>query len=183
VSEGSDKRDPDPLGNAAEGFEQHEKALLEEAMARMQRSIPEGATVGEAIAAMQRAMLEDDDARELLMRTAAIQLQNRGYINTYFEELAAKLADPQSEWTAERIAATTGKPLSGEELDLMSKLREGLERQLPDIPDVSQREARIVQLLKEDRELGTLASRLARLALGGGTLPPGDRGDPGGASR
>lgn len=168
------KPDEDPnetLKGAAQDFEDHERQLFDELMARMQRNIPEGATVAEAIAEMRRAVTEDDEARELVLRVAIIQSQSHGYIRTYFEQLAAQLADPRSRVTA----ALSGRPLSREELDLMQRLGSELDRRLPpDLPE-AEREARIIELLKEDEELASLASRLERLAAGGGILPPHER--------
>jgi len=173
MTAGSNSEPADPLEGASEAFEEHEKDLLAKAMARLQRDIPEGATVGGAVREMRRAMLEDDDARELLLRVAVVQNQNRGHIRTYFEELSAKAADLDVEYTA----AIRGRPMSEEELELMKRLGEEIDRRLPpDLPD-AEREARVVQLLKEDEELAKLASRLERLAAWGGTLPPHERAD------
>lgn len=158
------------LGNAARAFEEHERELFEELMTRIQRDIPEGATVEEAVAEMRRAILEDDDARELLLRSAVMQNQNHGYIRSHFEQLSAKLADPRS-----RVSpAMWGRPLSREERDLMQRLGDEIDRRLS--PDLSEeeRDARIVELLKEDEELAKMAARLERLAAGGGATPPWD---------
>jgi hypothetical protein len=173
MTAGSDREPDDPLKGASESFEEHERDLLEELTARVQRDIPKGATVGEAIAEMQRAMFEEEDVSELLLRTAVLQNLNRGYIRTYFEELSAKQADLGADFTA----AIRGRPLSREELDLMQKLGEEIDRRLPpDLPE-DERGARVVQLLKEDEELAKMASRLERLAAWGGTLPPHEQAD------
>jgi hypothetical protein len=168
LNSGPEKDSDDRLEGAGQAFEQHERELFEELLARAQRDIPEGATVAEAMAEMRRAIAEDDDARELLLRVSIIQSQNRGYIRSYFEQLNAKLADPGTRLTA----AMGGRNLSREELDLMQRLGEELDRRLP--PDLSEaeRETRVVELLKEDEELAHMASRLERLALWGGKLPP-----------
>lgn len=163
----------DALEGAARDFADHERELFEEVMSRMQRDIPEGATVADAVAEMRRAMTEDEDVREMVLRVAIIQNQSHGYIRSYFEQLAAKTADPQSRVTA----AISGRQLSQEELDLMQRLGRELDRRIP--PDLSEaeRETRVVELLKEDPELASLASRLERLAAWGGTLPPHERPD------
>jgi len=160
----------DLLGNAGRAFEEHERELLEELMARVQRDISEGATVSEAVAEMRRAATEDDDARELLLRLAVMQNQNHGYIRSHFEHLSARLADPRSRVGPE----IRGRPLSQEELELTQKLGEEIDRRLP--PDLSEeeRDARVVKLLEEDEELAKMAARLERLAAGGGVTPPWD---------
>jgi hypothetical protein len=172
LSSGADKDPDDTLDAAGRAFEEHERELFDELLTRVQRGIPEGATVGEAMAEMRRAISEDDDARELLLRVTIIQNQNRGYIRSYFERLNAKLADPGTKYTAEM----GGRCLSQEELDLMQRLGEELDRRIP--PDLSEaeREARVVELLEEDEDLASMASRLERLAVWGGTPPP--REDP-----
>jgi hypothetical protein len=171
VSSRPEKDSDDPLEGAGEAFEEHERKLFDELMARMQRDIPKGATVSEAMAEMRRAITEDEDARELCLRVAIIQNQNRGYIRSYFEQLAAKLADPGTKYTA----AMGDRRLSREELDLIQRLGEELDRRLP--PDLSEaeRETRVVELLEEDEELASMASRLERLAAGGGAIPPHER--------
>jgi hypothetical protein len=174
MTKDSDGESKDPLKGAFESFEEHEKDLFEEVMSRIQRDIPDGATVGEAIAEMRRAMLKDDDARDLLLRVAVLQSQNRGYIRNHFEELSAKqAADIGTKYTG----AIRGRPLSGEEQDLMERLGEEIERRLPRDLSEAEREARVVELLEEDEELARMASRLERLALWGGTLPPHERFD------
>jgi hypothetical protein len=173
LSSGPEKDPDDALEGAGRAFEEHERGLLEELLGRVQRDISGGATVGEAMAEMRRAMVEDEDVRELLLRVVTIQNQNRGYIRTYFEQLNAKVADPGTKYTA----AMGGRRLSEEELDLMQRLGAELDRRLP--PDLSEaeREARVVEILKEDEELARLASRLERLAAWGGAIPPHE--DPG----
>lgn len=170
----SNREPEDALKGASEAFEEHEKNLLEEAMARVQRGISKGATVGEAIREMRRAMLEDDDARELLLRMAVLQNQSQGYIRTYFEELSAK----QAAGIGSKYAAVArDRPLSEEELDLMDRLGEEIDRRLPPGLSEVEREAHVVQLLKEDEGLARMASRLERLAAWGGKLPPHEQPD------
>lgn len=149
-------------------FEEHEQKLFEELLARVQRDIPEGATVGEAMAEMRRAIAQDEDARDLLLRVSIIQEQNRGYIRSYFEQLAAKLADPGNKYAA----AMSGRRLSQEEMDLMHRLGDELDQRLPSDLSEAEREARVVELLQEDQELAGLASRLERLAARGGARWP-----------
>ncbi len=156
----------DPLEEAGRAFEEHERELFNELIARAQRDIPEGATVSEAIAEMKRAIAEDDDARELLFRVTAIQMQNRGYIQTHFEEMTAKEVEPEPRYSAGH--------LSQEALDLMQRIGEEVERRLP--PDLAEaeREARVAELLREDEELAALASRLERLMNQDGAPPPNE---------
>lgn len=155
-----DREHGDPLRAAAEAFEEHERDLLDEVMARIQRDIPGDATVGEAIEEMQRAMLEDEDAQELLFRTALLQNRGSGYIRTRFEGLAAAQSEDL------HIQYTTARPMSEEALNLMTRLGDEVEKRLPSGLSEAEREARVVELLREDEELAELASRLERL------LPP-----------
>jgi hypothetical protein len=168
VSSGPEKESDDALEGAGRDFEEHEKKLLEELLGRVQQDISEGATVDEAIAEMRRATVEDEDVRELLLRVAVIQNQNRGYISTYFEQLNAEAVNLETKYTA----AMGGRGLSGEELDLMRRLSAELDRRLPPELSEAEREARVVEILKEDEELARIASRLEQLAAWGGTLPP-----------
>lgn len=50
---------------------------------------------------MKRAAVEDDDARELLLRVADLQQANRGYLRSRFTEVGEEGFD-----TAERRAST-----------------------------------------------------------------------------
>lgn len=120
------------------------------------------------MAEMRRAISEDKDARELLQRVAIIQNQNRGYIRSYFEQLNAQMADPGTRLNP----AMSGRRLSREELDLMQRLGEELDRRLPPHLSESDRQARVLELLDEDEELARMASRLERLAAWGGAPPP-----------
>lgn len=148
-----DRSPEDPLKGAGEAFEEHEKDLVDKLMARIQRDIPPGATVGEAIAEMQRAMAEDDDAKELLFRIVAVQNQNSGYISTQFEEASTR-----------HVQYTSA--MSREELELMQRLGEEIEARLPPGLSEAEREARVIRLLTEDEELAEMASRLERLTEG-----------------
>jgi hypothetical protein len=168
LSSGAEKDSDGTLEGAGRAFEEHEQKLLEELMTRAQRDIPEGATVGEAMAEMRRAITEDDDARELLLRVTIIQSQSRGCIRSHFEQLNAKLADPEIKYTA----AMGGQRLTQEQLDLLQQLGDELDRRLPSDLSEAEREARVIELLEEDEELASIASRLERLAFWGGNLPP-----------
>lgn len=161
-------KEDDPLDNAGQAFEQHEQELLEKLTARAQQGIPPGATVGEAIEEMQRAIVEDDDARELLERVAIIQSQNSGYIRSRFEQADAELADMHRQYTS----AGPGGPLSREALDLMKELADELDRRLPSGISETEREAQVARLLQEDEELASLASRIERLTAGTWMAPP-----------
>ncbi|HSC20982.1 MAG TPA: hypothetical protein VLC07_04570 [Solirubrobacterales bacterium] len=158
----------------SEAFEEHEKALFEETMARLHRDIPEDATVAEAIEEIRRAVMEDDDAKELALRMLVLKDHSHGFIHTHADELAAQRADEDPTYTA----AIGGRPPSKEELDLMMQLGQELERRLPDGLSESERESRVVELLQEDETLARLVSRLERLGRHGGSLPPHGRSDP-----
>jgi hypothetical protein len=163
----SSREPEDPLKGASDAFEEHERALMEEAMARLHRDIPAGATVAEAVEEMRRAMAEDEDARELLLRMVVLQNHNHGYIRNRFDEVAEDQEDGDVKYTA----AIGGRPISEEELDLMMQLGAELERRLPsDLPE-AEREARVPELLQEDEELATLVARLKRLQASGPVAP------------
>lgn len=135
-------------------------------MARVQRDIPPGATVAEAMAEMRRAVSEDEDAQELLFRVTTIQGQNSGYISSYFESLPDKLEGLEPKYRA----TAKGRAISKEELELMQRIGDELEKRLP--PDLSEeeREAQAIDLLMNDEELAPLAARLERLTEEGGPL-------------
>src|ERR1044072_9391390 len=157
----------DPLKAASEAFEEHEKALFEETMARLHRDIPEDATVGVAIEEIRRASLEDDDARDLALRMLVLRDHGHGFIHAHADELAAQRADEGPTYTA----AIGGRPPSQEELDLLMQLGQEIERRLPPGLSESERETRVVGLLKDDEALAELVSRLERLGGRGGALP------------
>jgi hypothetical protein len=154
----SSREPEDPLKGISEDFQDYERDLLGEAIARIQRDIPEKATVGEAVEEMRRAMFEDDDAAELLFRIAVLQTQSSGYIRSHLEELADRQApDLHVQYTS------AIPPMSEEALNLMMRLGEEIDKRLPSGLSEAEREARVVELLSEDEELAELASRLERL--------------------
>jgi hypothetical protein len=173
MTSGSSSQPEDPLRAASEAFEDHEKNLFDEVMARLHRDIPEEATVAEAVEEMRRAIFEDEDARELALRMLVLKDHNRGFIRAYADELAAGQTDEEVTYTA----AIGGRPPSKEELDLLMQLGKEIERRLPpDLPE-SEREARVLELLKEDEALAKLVSRLEHLESCGGTLLPHEQAD------
>src|SRR4051794_24538267 len=168
----SSREPEDPLKGISEDFQDYERDLLGEAIARIQRDIPEKATVGEAVEEMRRAMFEEDDAAELLFRVAILQNHGGGYIRSHLEELADRQApDLHVKYTP------AIPPMSEKRLDLMMRLGEGIDKRLPSGLSEAEREARVVELLSEDEELGELASRLDRLMTGDDTLPPHEQSD------
>src|SRR3954462_14409966 len=92
-------REPeDPLKGISEDFQDYERDLLGEAIARIQRDIPAKPAVGEAVEEMRRAMCGEDDAAELLFRVAILQNHGGGYIRSHLEELADRQGpDPHRE--------------------------------------------------------------------------------------
>jgi hypothetical protein len=160
----SSREPEDPFKGISEGFQDHERDLLGEAIARIQRDIPEKATVGEAVEEMRRAMSEEDDAAELLFRVAILQNYGGGYIRSHLEELADR-QDPDL-----HVKYTSAiPPMSEEALNLMMRLGEEIDKRLPSGLSEAEREARVVELLSEDEELGELATRLDRLMTGDDT--------------
>jgi len=155
----SSREPDDPLNGASEAFQEHEKELFDEALARIQRDIPKEATVEEALAEMRRAMLEEDDAQKLLFRIAVLQHGGSGYIRARLEDLAAEESE-------DLHVQYTSAPMSQEALALMMRLGAEIEKRLPSDLSEAEREARVVELLQEDEELAELAWRLERL------LPP-----------
>jgi hypothetical protein len=111
--------------------------------------------VAEAVREMKRAAVEDDDARELLLRVAVLQQANRGYLRSRFTEVAEEGFD-----TAEHRyqSVLAGKPEAKEAHEIMKRLFNELEKRLP--PDLSPPEgdARVAEILSEDsngeRQLG-----------------------------
>jgi hypothetical protein len=103
----------------------------------------------------ERAAVEDDDARELLLRVAVLQQANRGNLRSRFTEVAEEGFD-----TAEHRyqSVLAGKPEAKEAHEIMKRLFNELEKRLP--PDLSPPEgdARVAEILSEDsngeRQLG-----------------------------
>jgi hypothetical protein len=159
---GSDdnSRSEDPLEAASRDFEEHERKLFDELMARAQRGIPENATVAEAVAEIRRAVFEDEEAHELLLRVAILESQSSGYIRSYFEELNAKVDEMDPKYRL----SFPGAQFSREELKLMERITDEIDKRLPPGLSDEERDARIPDLLAEDEELAALAERLERVA-------------------
>ena len=154
-------REPDdPLKGALEEFRDHERELLDKALARVQRDIPGDATVAEAVREMQRAMFEDEDARELLFRITVLQMLGGGHISSFFEQYERREEDLEVKYTSALPR------LSQETLDFMRRLGEEVEERLPDGLTEEEREARVAELLSDDAELAEKAARLDRLMRG-----------------
>jgi hypothetical protein len=165
----------DPLEGALEEFREHERELLDKALARVQRDIPDDATVGEAIREMRRAMFEDDDARALLFRITTLQIQGGGHIRSFFEKNERRSEDLEVKYTS------AIPPMSQETIDFMMRLGEEVEQRLPADLSEAEREARVAELLSEDAELAEKASRLERMMMGDEAPPPPEGEDDGGA--
>lgn len=151
-----------PLSNAEREFEDHERELWQELMARMEGSVPEGATVGEAIEAMQKAAAEDPEIRELLLRATSVATLGGG---TYLRErLEGTLPLPPE---GEPVYQLTDHPTKGivqEEIRLMDRLRREIDARIDPAVKGAERRARIRELLDEDEELAALAERLDKLS-------------------
>jgi hypothetical protein len=154
----SSREPEDPLKGISEDFQDYERDLLGEAIARIQRDIPEKATVGEAVEEMRRAMFEEDDATEVLFRIAILQNHGGGYIRSHLEELADR--EPPDLHVKYTSAIP---PMSEEALNLMMYLGEEIDKRLPPGLSEAEREAHVVELLSEDEELAELAFRLEQL--------------------
>lgn len=141
------------------------------ALARVQRDIPEDATVAEAMAEMRRAMFEDDDARELLFRVTVLQMLGDGYIRTFFEESEKRAEDLEVKYTS------AIPPMSQETIDFMMRLGEEIEERLPAGLSETEREARVEELLSEDAELAEKVARLERMMMGDDAPPSPEQDD------
>lgn len=149
----------EPLVAAGQSFEDHERELLQELLERVWRGIPPGATVAEAVAEMERAALEEDDARELLLRVTELAQANDGYLRSNFMQPKAP-ADPTE---TKYVFAVRGTPQGEEAIELMRLLQRELDDRLPAGLSEAEREARIAEPLKEDPRLGEMAKRLDQL--------------------
>jgi hypothetical protein len=151
-----------PLGNAEREFEDHERELWQELMARMEGSVPQGATVGEAIEAMKRATTEDPELRELLLRAVSVATLGGG---TYLQErLEGPPLPPPDGEPVYQLTDQPTKPIVQEEIRLMDRLRREIDARIGTEVEGAERRARIRELLDEDEELAALAERLDRLS-------------------
>jgi GTPase Era involved in 16S rRNA processing len=151
-----------PLSNAEREFEDHERELWQELMARMEGSVPKGATVGEAIEAMQQAAVHDPEIKELLFRAISIATLGGG---TYLQEmLAGSLPPVPDDEPVYQLTDQPTKPIVQEEIRLMERLRREIDARIGTEVEGAERRARIRELLDEDEELAALAERLDKLS-------------------
>jgi hypothetical protein len=153
------RQDGDPLAEAARSFERHERALLDELFKRVWRDIPPGATIAQAVREIERAVIEDEDARELLMRVKALDDGNNGYVHSRFREHEVPIESVETRYRF----ALAGTPQADEALMLMELLDAELQKRLPADLSEAEREARVVELLEEDPCLAEIALRLNHL--------------------
>lgn len=151
-----------PLSNAEREFEDHERELWQELMARMEGSVPEGATVGEAVEAMQKAAREDPEIKELLLR--AISVATLGGGTFLRKRLEGSLPLPPAGEPVYQLTDQPTKPIVQEEIRLMDRLRREIDARIGTEIQGAERDARIRELLDEDAELAALAERLDKLA-------------------
>lgn len=151
-----------PLSNAEREFEDHERELWRELMARVEGSVPGGATVGEAIEAMQKAAAEDPEIKELLLRAISVATLGGG---TYLRErLEGSLPPSLAGEPVYRLTDHPTKPIVQEEIRLMDRLRREIDARIGSEVEGAERRARIRDLLDEDEELAALAERLDKLS-------------------
>lgn len=150
-----------PLRNAEREFEDHERELWEQLLARIQGAVPPGATVREAIQAMQRATIEDPGIEELCFRV--LSLAEMGGGNFLKERLDAPMPAPEGE-PVYRLADQPTKSIVQEEIRLMDRLRREIDARIGTELEGAERRERIYELLDEDEELAALAERLDKLS-------------------
>lgn len=151
-----------PLSDAEREFEKHERDLWQELMARMEGSVPKGATVGEAMEAMQLAATEDPEIKELLFRAISVATLGGG---TYLrEKLEGPLPPPSEGEPVYQLTDQPTKPIVQEEIRLMDRLRREIDARIGTEVQGAERRTRIRELLDEDEELAALAERLDKLS-------------------
>lgn len=151
-----------PLSNAEREFEDHERELWKELMARMEGSVPADATVGEAIEAMQQAAAKDAEVKELLFRAISVAMLGGG---TYLRErLEGSLPLPPAGEPVYQLTDQPTKPIVQEEIRLMDRLRRAIDARIGTEVEGDERRARIHELLDEDEQLAALADRLDKLS-------------------
>lgn len=149
-----------PLGDAEREFENHERELWEQLLARVQSAVPPGATVKEAIEVMRRAT-DDPGIEELISRVLSMAEMGGGTFLT--EKLAAPMPPPQGE-PIYRLADQPTKSIVQEEIRLMDLLRREIDARIGTELEGEERRDRIHQLLDEDDDLAALAERLDKLS-------------------
>jgi len=151
-----------PLGNAEREFEDHERELWQELMARMEGSVPADATVGEAIEAMQQAAAKDPEIKELLFRATSVAMLGGG---TYLRErLDGSLPLPPGDEPVYQLTDQPTKPIVQEEIRLMDRLRREIDARIGTEVEGAERRTRIHELLDKDEHLAALAERLDKLS-------------------
>jgi hypothetical protein len=151
-----------PLSDAEREFEEHERGLWAELMARMEGSVPEEATVREAVEAMQRAAAEDPEVKDLLSRATSIATLGGGaYLQERLEGPLPRLPGGEPVY---QLTDHPTKAIVQEEIRLMDRLRREIDARIGTEIQGAERRARIHELLDEDEELAALAKRLDKLS-------------------
>jgi hypothetical protein len=150
-----------PLTDAEQEFEDHERELWEQLLARMQGAVPAGATVREAIEAMQRATTEDPGVEELFFRVLSLAEMGGG---TFLKERLDAPMPPLQGEPVYRLADQPTKPIVQEEIRLMDRLRREIDDRIGTEIEGAERRDRIRELLDEDEELAAVAKRLDKLS-------------------
>lgn len=150
-----------PLSNAEREFEDHERELWNELMARLGGAVPPGATLQEAVEALQSAAIEDPGLEELVFRVLSMaQIGGGAFLRQKLEE---PLPEPPGE-PVYRLADQPTKALVQEEIRLLDRLHRGIEERVDAALEGDERQQRIHDLLNEDEELAALAERLDQLS-------------------
>lgn len=150
-----------PLRNAEREFEDHERELWEQLMARMEGVVPPGATAMEAIEALQKAADADAGIKELIFRIISIADMSGG---TYLRQKLDGPLPPAPGEPVYQLADQPTKPIVQEEIRLMDRLRREIEARIDPELEGDERRDRIHELLDEDEELAALAERLDKLS-------------------
>jgi hypothetical protein len=103
----------------------------------------------------------------LLLRVASIQLQNGGLIRSHVDSLAGEPHEVDTVYES----ALPGRPFTAEEIDLMEQMAAEIDRRLPPDMTEGEREARTVELMREDKDVAALLDRLKQLAAENGGSP------------
>lgn len=150
-----------PLSDAEREFEDHERELWAQLMARMEGTAASGATVLEAIEALQDAAGEDRALEELLSRVTSMAEMGGG---TYLKERLDAPMPPPREEPVYQLADQPTKSIVQEEIRLMDRLRREIDARIGADVEGAERHDRIRELLDEDEELSALAERLDKLS-------------------
>ncbi|MGN6217150.1 MAG: hypothetical protein ACTHN7_09385 [Solirubrobacterales bacterium] len=150
-----------PLRDAEQEFEEHERELWEQLVARMEGMVPPGASVREAIEAMRDSAGEHAGIEELLCRVTSMAEMGGG---TYLKEKLDAPMPPPREEPVYQLADQPTKAIVQEEIRLMDRLRREIDDRIGTDVQGAQRHDRIRELLDEDEELSALAERLDKLS-------------------